>query len=173
MRVSKKPHIGRSRGVGLLPICSLCHGSSWPLFIDKGVIFGIDRFGMSAPAADIAKVLGFTPEAVAKLARRQPELQDGQGIRPMLPRTKWHRRRRKFFRLTISSALIPGDYGLTPRAKPWSCYGAASSSRSSGQSAPQTDCVAGAGGLEPRNGKIKLAVLPLRSEAARPHFTRQ
>jgi transketolase len=36
---------------------------------DKGVIFGIDRFGMSASAADIAKALGFTPEAVAKLAQ--------------------------------------------------------------------------------------------------------
>jgi transketolase len=36
---------------------------------DKGVTFGIDRFGMSARAADIAKALGFTPEAVAKLAQ--------------------------------------------------------------------------------------------------------
>jgi len=36
---------------------------------DKGVTFGIDRFGMSAPAADIAKALGFTPEAVAKFAQ--------------------------------------------------------------------------------------------------------
>jgi transketolase len=36
---------------------------------DKGVSFGIDRFGMSAHAADIAKALGFTPEAVAKLAQ--------------------------------------------------------------------------------------------------------
>jgi transketolase len=33
---------------------------------DKGISIGIDRFGLSAPAADIAKALGFTPEAVAK-----------------------------------------------------------------------------------------------------------
>jgi transketolase len=36
---------------------------------DKGVTFGIDCFGMSAHAADIAKALGFTPEAVARLAQ--------------------------------------------------------------------------------------------------------
>jgi transketolase len=36
---------------------------------DKGVTFGIDRFGMSAHAADIAKALGFTPEAVVKRAQ--------------------------------------------------------------------------------------------------------
>jgi len=36
---------------------------------DKGVAFGIDRFGMSAPAADIAKALGVIPEVVAKLAQ--------------------------------------------------------------------------------------------------------
>ena len=34
---------------------------------DKGVILGID--GMSAPATNIAKALGFTPEAVAQLAQ--------------------------------------------------------------------------------------------------------
>ena len=36
---------------------------------DKGVTFGIDRFGMSAHAADIANALGFTPEAVVKRAQ--------------------------------------------------------------------------------------------------------
>lgn len=33
---------------------------------DRGITIGIDRFGLSAPAADIAKALGFTPDAVAK-----------------------------------------------------------------------------------------------------------
>jgi transketolase len=35
---------------------------------ERGITLGIDRFGFSAPAADIAKALGFTPEAVAKAA---------------------------------------------------------------------------------------------------------
>ncbi len=35
---------------------------------DRGITIGIDRFGMSAPAADIAKTLHFTPEDVAKTA---------------------------------------------------------------------------------------------------------
>lgn len=35
---------------------------------DRGITFGIDRFGESAPMADIAKSLGFTPERVAQTA---------------------------------------------------------------------------------------------------------
>ena len=35
---------------------------------DRGFAFGIDHFGMSAPAADIAKAYGFTPENIAKVA---------------------------------------------------------------------------------------------------------
>jgi transketolase len=38
---------------------------------DRGFAFGIDHFGTSAPAADIAKEYGFTPEHIAKLAREQ------------------------------------------------------------------------------------------------------
>ena len=41
----------------------------WHRFVgDRGITIGIDRFGMSAPAADIAKTIGFTPEAVAAKA---------------------------------------------------------------------------------------------------------
>jgi len=36
---------------------------------DRGFSLGIDRFGASAPAADIAKALGFTADNVAKLAQ--------------------------------------------------------------------------------------------------------
>jgi transketolase len=35
---------------------------------DRGITFGIDRFGSSAPAADIARSFGFTSEAIARLA---------------------------------------------------------------------------------------------------------
>jgi transketolase len=35
---------------------------------EKGLTYGIDRFGLSAPMADIAKALGFTPERVAQAA---------------------------------------------------------------------------------------------------------
>ncbi len=35
---------------------------------DRGITYGIDRFGESAPMADIAKSLGFTPERVAQTA---------------------------------------------------------------------------------------------------------
>ncbi len=35
---------------------------------DRGFAFGIDHFGASAPAADIAKAYGFTPENIAKVA---------------------------------------------------------------------------------------------------------
>ncbi|MBV8245289.1 MAG: hypothetical protein JOZ38_05180 [Candidatus Eremiobacteraeota bacterium] len=34
---------------------------------DRGFAFGIDHFGASAPAADIAKAYGFTPDNIAKL----------------------------------------------------------------------------------------------------------
>jgi transketolase len=36
---------------------------------ERGVAFGIDRFGFSAPYQQIAKALGFTPEAIAKRAQ--------------------------------------------------------------------------------------------------------
>jgi transketolase len=36
---------------------------------DRGVAYGIDHFGTSAPAADIAKDYGFTAEAIAALAQ--------------------------------------------------------------------------------------------------------
>ncbi|HXF33389.1 MAG TPA: transketolase [Candidatus Acidoferrales bacterium] len=35
---------------------------------DRGIAIGIDRFGMSAPATDIAKALGFVPEKIAETA---------------------------------------------------------------------------------------------------------
>lgn len=35
---------------------------------DRGFAFGIDHFGRSAPATDIAKAFGFTPDNIAKLA---------------------------------------------------------------------------------------------------------
>ena len=35
---------------------------------DRGIAVGIDRFGISAPMADIARVLGFTPQAIADVA---------------------------------------------------------------------------------------------------------
>jgi transketolase len=41
----------------------------WSKYVgDKGVTFGIDHFGTSAPAAAIAKEFGFTPDALTKLA---------------------------------------------------------------------------------------------------------
>ncbi len=41
----------------------------WHRFVgDRGITIGIDHFGTSAPAADIAKKFGFTPEAVAAQA---------------------------------------------------------------------------------------------------------
>ncbi|MGB6985510.1 MAG: transketolase [Candidatus Aquilonibacter sp.] len=41
----------------------------WPRWVgDRGITYGIDRFGESAPIADIAKSLGFTPERVAQTA---------------------------------------------------------------------------------------------------------
>ena len=35
---------------------------------DRGLAFGIDHFGRSAPMADIAKAFGFTPDNIAKVA---------------------------------------------------------------------------------------------------------
>ena len=32
----------------------------------KGLVYGIDHFGASAPAADLARLFGFTAEALAK-----------------------------------------------------------------------------------------------------------
>ena len=41
----------------------------WAKYVgDKGFTFGIDRFGTSAPLADVAKAYGFTPENVAQTA---------------------------------------------------------------------------------------------------------
>jgi transketolase len=41
----------------------------WSKYVgDHGIAFGLDHFGTSAPAADIAKEFGFTPEHVADVA---------------------------------------------------------------------------------------------------------
>ena len=41
----------------------------WHKYVgDRGIAFGLDHFGTSAPAADIAKEYGFTPEHVAGVA---------------------------------------------------------------------------------------------------------
>ncbi len=41
----------------------------WSKYVgDRGYAFGIDRFGTSAPMADIAKAYGFTPENLANVA---------------------------------------------------------------------------------------------------------
>jgi transketolase len=41
----------------------------WAAYVgDRGFAFGIDHFGESAPAPDIAKDIGFTPDLIAKLA---------------------------------------------------------------------------------------------------------
>jgi transketolase len=41
----------------------------WAKYVgDHGLAFGLDHFGTSAPAADIAKEYGFTPDHVADLA---------------------------------------------------------------------------------------------------------
>ncbi|MDQ2871739.1 MAG: transketolase, partial [Candidatus Eremiobacteraeota bacterium] len=37
---------------------------------DRGIAFGVDHFGTSAPAADIAKEYGFTPEHIAEVAKQ-------------------------------------------------------------------------------------------------------
>jgi transketolase len=41
----------------------------WAKYVgDRGFAFGIDRFGTSAPGADVARYFGFTPENVANVA---------------------------------------------------------------------------------------------------------
>ncbi|MEO6836447.1 MAG: transketolase [Candidatus Tumulicola sp.] len=41
----------------------------WSRYVgDRGIAFGIDHFGASAPAAAIAKAFGFTPDNIAQLA---------------------------------------------------------------------------------------------------------
>ena len=41
----------------------------WAKYVgDRGIAFGLDHFGTSAPAADIAKEYGFTAEHVADVA---------------------------------------------------------------------------------------------------------
>jgi transketolase len=41
----------------------------WATYVgDRGFAFGIDRFGASAPGADVARYFGFTPENVANVA---------------------------------------------------------------------------------------------------------
>jgi transketolase len=41
----------------------------WAKYVgDRGFAFGIDRFGASAPFADVARYFGFTPENVANVA---------------------------------------------------------------------------------------------------------
>ncbi len=41
----------------------------WERYVgDRGIAFGVDRFGVSAPAAEIAKAYGFTAENIARLA---------------------------------------------------------------------------------------------------------
>ncbi|HVA32650.1 MAG TPA: transketolase [Candidatus Baltobacteraceae bacterium] len=41
----------------------------WSKYVgDRGFAFGIDHFGASAPAAEIAKAFGFTPDNIAQLA---------------------------------------------------------------------------------------------------------
>jgi transketolase len=41
----------------------------WAKYVgDRGYAFGIDRFGTSAPAADVARAYGFTPENLANVA---------------------------------------------------------------------------------------------------------
>ena len=45
----------------------------WEKFIgDNGLAIGLDTFGASAPAADLAKEFGFTPESIAERIRAQP-----------------------------------------------------------------------------------------------------
>jgi transketolase len=41
----------------------------WAKYVgDRGLTVGIDHFGASAPAAELAKAFGFTPDAIAQLA---------------------------------------------------------------------------------------------------------
>lgn len=44
----------------------------WERYVgDRGFAFGVDRFGASAPAAEIAKAYGFVPENIARIARER------------------------------------------------------------------------------------------------------
>lgn len=43
----------------------------WPFLGARGALHGIDRFGASAPLADLAKEFGFTPEAVVARVKEQ------------------------------------------------------------------------------------------------------
>ena len=41
----------------------------WYRFVGpRGCVIGLDRFGESAPAAELFKLFGFTPDSVAKVA---------------------------------------------------------------------------------------------------------
>jgi len=56
-----------------LPRLAVEAGSSglwWKFVGEHGDVIGLDRFGESAPAAELFKLFGFTAEAVAERARR-------------------------------------------------------------------------------------------------------
>lgn len=54
----------------------------WERYVgDRGMAIGVDRFGTSAPAADIAKEYGLTPDNVAALARRYLSRQMEESVR--------------------------------------------------------------------------------------------
>ena len=40
-------------------------GSLWPFVAQRGLVYGIDRFGASAPYKQLAEAFGFTPDALA------------------------------------------------------------------------------------------------------------
>jgi transketolase len=40
-------------------------GSLWPFLGSRGLVYGIDRFGASAPLKELAEAYGFTPDALA------------------------------------------------------------------------------------------------------------
>jgi transketolase len=48
---------------------------------EEGISIGVDRFGTSAPASDIAKEYGLTPDSVAALARRYLSHQMEESVR--------------------------------------------------------------------------------------------
>lgn len=67
-----QPQEYREEVLGSAPRVSLEAGATfgWEAIVGKGgLTIGIDHFGASAPAADIADQLGFTPEAVAERIR--------------------------------------------------------------------------------------------------------
>ncbi|MCZ6784770.1 MAG: transketolase, partial [Proteobacteria bacterium] len=51
--------------------------SFWRLIGDRGVVFGMDGFGASAPYTDLAEHFGFTPEKVAARAREFANARNG------------------------------------------------------------------------------------------------